>query len=161
MVTLQGDALCDKICVPTIVKDQPVSPADTTNPAIQQLLQTAIAVTKHAYIPYSNYPVGAALRAVDGTIYSGCNVENAAYPATICAERTALVKAISEGQRQFDTIVVVTKNAGSPCGTCRQMLYEFAPKLRVILADLQGNIRSDTTLSELLPDGFGPDDLPR
>lgn len=129
--------------------------------AIQQLLEVAIAVTHNAYIPYSHYPVGAALRAVDGTVYSGCNVENAAYPATICAERTALVKAVSEGRREFDTIVVVTKNAGSPCGTCRQMLYEFAPNLRVILADLDGKIASDTTLSALLPDGFGPDRLPR
>ena len=133
----------------------------TTDAAIEQLLEAAIAVTKNAYVPYSHYPVGAALRAVDGTVYSGCNVENAAYPATICAERTALVKAVSEGQRQFDLLVVVTKNAGSPCGTCRQMLYEFSPDLRIILADLSGKITSDTTLSTLLPDGFGPDRLPR
>jgi len=138
-----------------------VSPTTLSDPAIQQLLTTAIAVTEHAYVPYSHYPVGAALRAVDGTVYSGCNVENAAYPATICAERTALVKAVSEGQRSFDLLVVVTKNAGSPCGTCRQMLYEFSPDLRIILADLAGNITSDTTLSTLLPDGFGPDRLPR
>jgi len=135
--------------------------SNTSDAAIQQLLEVAIAVTHNAYIPYSHYQVGAALRAVDGTVYSGCNVENAAYPATICAERTALVKAVSEGRREFDTIVVVTKNAGSPCGTCRQMLYEFAPNLRVILADLDGKIASDTTLSTLLPDGFGPDRLPR
>ena len=138
-----------------------MSPTTTSDAAIEQLLEAAIAVTQHAYIPYSHYPVGAALRAVDGTIYSGCNVENAAYPATICAERTALVKAVSEGQRQFDLLVVVTKNAGSPCGTCRQMLYEFSPDLRIILADLSGKITSDTTLSTLLPDGFGPDRLPR
>ena len=138
-----------------------MSPTTLSDPAIQQLLTTAIAVTEHAYVPYSHYPVGAALRAVDGTVYSGCNVENAAYPATICAERTALVKAVSEGQRSFDLLVVVTKNAGSPCGTCRQMLYEFSPDLRIILADLAGNITSDTTLSTLLPDGFGPDRLPR
>ena len=133
----------------------------TSDVAIEQLLETAIAVTHNAYVPYSHYPVGAALRAVDGTVYSGCNVENAAYPATICAERTALVKAVSEGQRQFDLLVVVTKNAGSPCGTCRQMLYEFSPDLRIILADLSGKITSDTTLFTLLPDGFGPDRLPR
>lgn len=138
-----------------------VNSTSASDPAVQELLQVAIEVTKHAYIPYSNYPVGAALRAIDGTVYSGCNIENAAYPATICAERTALVKAVSEGQREFDVIVVVTKNAGSPCGTCRQMLYEFAPNLRVILADLTGQITSDTTLSALLPDGFGPDRLPR
>ena len=138
-----------------------MSPTTTSDVAIEQLLEAAIAVTHNAYIPYSHYPVGAALRATDGTVYSGCNVENAAYPATICGERTALVKAVSEGRREFDVIVVVTKNAGSPCGLCRQMLYEFSPNLRVILADLDGNIASDTTLSALLPDGFGPDRLPR
>lgn len=138
-----------------------MSQATSSDPAIQQALAAAIAVTRYAYIPYSNYPVGAALRTVDGVLYSGCNVENASYPATICAERTALVKAISEGHREFDLLVVVTKNAGSPCGICRQMLYEFAPEMRVILADLSGNITSDTTLSGLLPDGFGPNRLPR
>jgi cytidine deaminase len=138
-----------------------LGPTIASDVAIEQLLEAAIAVTNNAYVPYSHYPVGAALRAVDGTVYSGCNVENAAYPATICAERTALVKAVSEGQRQFDLLVVVTKNAGSPCGTCRQMLYEFSPDLRIILADLSGKITSDTTLSTLLPDGFGPDRLPR
>lgn len=132
-----------------------------SDPIIQQALAAAIDVTQHAYIPYSNYPVGAALRTVEGQFYTGCNVENASYPATICAERTALVKAVSEGHRQFDLLVVVTKNAGSPCGICRQMLYEFAPEMRVILADLSGHITSDTTLSGLLPDGFGPNRLPR
>ena len=138
-----------------------VSASSVNDPAVQHLLEIAIAASRHAYIPYSNYPVGAALRAIDGTVYGGCNVENAAYPSTICAERTALVKAVSEGQRQFDLLVVVTKNAGSPCGTCRQMLYEFAPDMRVILADLDGHITSDTHLHTLLPDGFGPNRLPR
>lgn len=138
-----------------------MSATTASDVAIEHLLEVAIAVTHNAYVPYSHYPVGAALRATDGTVYSGCNVENAAYPATICGERTALVKAVSEGHRDFDIIVVVTKNAGSPCGTCRQMLYEFSPNLRVILADLEGHITSDTTLSTLLPDGFGPDRLPR
>lgn len=128
---------------------------------IDILIQAAIAVTQQAYVPYSNYPVGAALCAADGTVFTGCNVENAAYPASICAERTALVKAVSEGRRTFQTLVVVTRNAGSPCGTCRQMLYEFAPSLRVILADLNGAIRSDTSLDALLADGFGPASLPR
>jgi cytidine deaminase len=137
-----------------------VTALSVIDPSIQRLLDTAIAASRHAYIPYSNYPVGAALRATDGTVYGGCNVENAAFPVTICAERTALVKAVSEGQRQFDLLVVVTKNAGSPCGVCRQMLYEFAPTLRVILADLNGHIASDTRLDSLLPDGFGPDRLP-
>jgi cytidine deaminase len=130
---------------------------DTT---IQSLIQTAIDATRHAYIPYSHYPVGAALRAVDGTVYSGCNVENASYPVTICAERVALVKAVSEGQRAFDMIAVVTNNGGSPCGMCRQMLYEFSPDLRVILADTNGAVVYDCILSDLLPRGFGPRSLP-
>jgi cytidine deaminase len=127
--------------------------------AIQSLIQQAIDASQHAYTPYSHYAVGAALLAADGTVYQGCNVENAAYPATICAERTALVKAVSEGQRQFDMIAVVTRNGGSPCGTCRQMLYEFAPDLRVVIADLEGHIHLDCRLSELLPYGFGPSKL--
>ncbi len=127
--------------------------------AIQSLVQQAIEASQNAYIPYSHYPVGAALLAADGTVYKGCNVENASYPVTICAERTALVKAVSEGQRDFSMIVVVTRNGGSPCGMCRQMLYEFAPDLRVVLADLEGHIHLDCRLSELLPDGFGPSRL--
>jgi len=123
------------------------------------LIQAAIDASRNAYCPYSNYPVGAALLAKDGTVYSGCNVENAAYPATICAERTALVKAISEGQREFEAIAVVTGNGGFPCGTCRQMMYEFAPELRVIVADMSGQVLNESRLSELLAHGFGPSSL--
>lgn len=130
------------------------------NDDIQQLIRQADDARRHAYIPYSHYPVGAALRAADGTVYTGCNIENASFPVTICAERVALVKAISEGQREFETIVVVTPNGGSPCGMCRQMLYEFAPSLRVILANEDGEIVHDTPLSDLLPLGFSPADLP-
>ena len=128
--------------------------------ALKRLIQSAIEATQNAYIPYSHYPVGAALRSRDGSIYKGCNIENASYPVTICAERVALVKAVSEGQRQFDAIAVVTSNGGSPCGMCRQMLYEFAPDLRVILARIDGTLVYDGLLSELLPRGFGPDSLP-
>jgi cytidine deaminase len=127
--------------------------------AILSLVSTAITASQNAYIPYSHYPVGAALRTTDGTIYTGCNVENAAYPATICAERTALVKAVSEGQRHFDVLAVATKNGGSPCGMCRQMLYEFAPDLRVVIADMDGRIHLDSPLFQLLPYGFGPTSL--
>lgn len=127
---------------------------------VHSLIRAAIDVTRFAYIPYSHYPVGAALRARDGTIFSGCNVENAAYPAGICAERVALVKAVSEGYQQFDLLVVATSNGGSPCGICRQMLYEFAPSLRVILANLEGEIAYDGQLADLLPRGFGPNCLP-
>jgi cytidine deaminase len=125
----------------------------------QELVQLAVAASKHAYIPYSGYAVGAALQASDGTIYGGCNVENATYSPTICAERTALVKAVSEGRRQFDAIAVVTKDGGSPCGTCRQTLYEFAPRLRVIIADFEGHVRFDGPLAELLPLGFTNESL--
>ncbi|MBZ0279013.1 MAG: cytidine deaminase, partial [Anaerolineae bacterium] len=88
-----------------------------------------------------------------------CNVENAAYPATICAERTALVKAVSEGRRQFTAVAVVTHNGGSPCGICRQMLFEFAPGLRVITADMDKQIVIDQQLDQMLLHGFGPTSL--
>lgn len=130
-----------------------------TDEAIATLVQTAIEASRNAYAPYSGYHVGAALRAKDGTVYSGCNVENAAYSPTICAERTALAKAVSEGRRAFDTLVVTTNNGGFPCGVCRQVLYEFAPDLRVIIADMEGQIRHDLSLAELLPHGFGPHSL--
>src|SRR6478609_1962686 len=97
------------------------------------LVAAAQKARQYAYAPYSNYLVGAALLATTGEIYLGCNIENAAYPATICAERVALVKAVSEGVRSFKAIAVVTENGGFPCGTCRQMLYEFAPDLRVVI----------------------------
>lgn len=130
-----------------------------TDEAIATLVNTAVEASRNAYVPYSGYHVGAALRAKDGTVYSGCNVENAAYSPTICAERTALVKAVSEGRRAFDTLVVTTHNGGFPCGVCRQVLYEFAPDLRVIIADMEGRIRHDLSLTDLLPHGFGPDNL--
>lgn len=125
----------------------------------QQLVAAAIAASQHAYIPYSRYAVGAALLAGDGTLYTGCNVESASFSPTICAERTALVKAVSEGQREFTAVAVATRDAGSPCGVCRQLLYEFSPSMRVILADLDGNLRLSATLEDLLPHGFGPFDL--
>lgn len=119
----------------------------------------AIEASRQAYVPYSEYRVGAVLLAKNGDVFTGCNVENAAYPAAICAERTALVKAISEGQREFDTIVIATRNGGSPCGICRQMLFEFAPDLRVVCVDFQGETTIDMPLHEMLPHGFGPSSL--
>jgi cytidine deaminase len=130
-----------------------------TDEQIAALLNTAIEVSQRAYVPYSNYQVGAALRAKDGTVYSGCNVENSAFSPTICAERTALVKAVSEGRQAFDLLVVVTRNGGFPCGVCRQVLYEFAPDLRVVVADLEGRVVNDLLLTDLLPHGFGPSSL--
>jgi cytidine deaminase len=127
---------------------------------IQDIIQGAVLAASMAYAPYSGYNVGAALRAKDGTVYTGCNVENAAYPACMCAERTAVYKAVSEGRREFDLIVVATENGGSPCGICRQVLFEFAPEMQVIMVDLNGKICEDTTLRQLLPHGFGPSSLP-
>ncbi len=126
---------------------------------MMQLVNLAIEATQNAYVPYSQYPVGAALLASDGQIFQGCNVENAAYPATICAERTALVKAVSEGVRDFEMIAVVTQNGGYPCGICRQMMYEFSPYMQVIIADIYGNVSEVVYLSDLLPGGFGPEFL--
>ncbi|MDD9955990.1 MAG: cytidine deaminase [Anaerolineaceae bacterium] len=124
-----------------------------------RLVSTAIAASRHAYVPYSRFPVGAALLAANGKTYGGCNVENAAYPSTLCAERTALVKAVSEGDRDFLAIAVVTRSGGSPCGSCRQMLYEFSPDMQVVVATLEGEIRYEVALQELLPRGFGPSGL--
>jgi cytidine deaminase len=128
-------------------------------PDLHHLLFLADETRNRAYAPYSGYTVGAALRATDGSIHTGCNVENASYPASICAERTALVKAVSEGVQDFETLVVITRNGGSPCGVCRQMLYEFSPGLRVVCAKPDGTVTIDTTLDKLLHKGFGPKSL--
>ncbi len=125
----------------------------------RRLIAAAQDVRKHAYAPYSNYRVGAALLATDGTIFTGCNVENSGYSPSICAERTAVVKAVSEGVRTFAAIAVVTSNGVSPCGVCRQVLYEFAPDLTVIMADASGKVRAEMSLRDLLPLGFAPGDL--
>ena len=131
--------------------------ASTVN--IEKLAETARAARELAYAPYSSYSVGAALLTVDGTVFTGCNVENAAYPATICAERVAITKAVSEGHREFVALAVATENGGSPCGICRQVMFEFAPTMSVILAD-EDHICEETTVSDLLPIGFGPSHLP-
>ncbi len=125
----------------------------------QQLVQQAIAARQKAYAPYSQYLVGAALMSVEGQVFTGCNVENAASPAAICAERTAVVKAVSEGFKDFTAIAVVTMDGGSPCGICRQVLHEFSPELWVVVADAEGTIAYEMPLSDLLPKGFGPSNL--
>lgn len=123
------------------------------------LIQAAVAVREQAYAPYSKYPVGAALLTPDGRIFTGVNVENASYGLTICAERTAVFKAVSEGCREFVAVAVATENAGSPCGACRQVLAEFAGDVPVWLVNEKGHGR-ETTLFTLLPDHFGPEHLP-
>ncbi|MBQ9083925.1 MAG: cytidine deaminase [Clostridia bacterium] len=124
----------------------------------EQLLNCAIQARERAYAPYSRYRVGAALLGADGTVYTGCNIENAAYPATVCAERTALFKAVSEGCRQFSALAVVggaeePDSCAYPCGVCRQVLSEFCPpEMPVYLLD--GGHIVKLTLGELLPHSF-------
>lgn len=125
----------------------------------ERLIAAAIDARQWAYVPYSDYAVGAALLTASGRIYEGVNVENAAYPMTICAERVAVFKAISEGERDFTAIAVVTKNGGSPCGACRQVLAEFGLDTLVIVADETGRVVNQNTVKELLPGSFGPPDL--
>ena len=125
----------------------------------QALIDLANVARQRAYAPYSNYPVGSALRTKTGRIYTGVNVENAAYPHTMCAERVAIFKAVSEGEKEFEVITVVTDNGGSPCGGCRQVMAEFGLDTIVILADGHGNLVKETTVKELLPDAFTPDRL--
>lgn len=131
-----------------------------TNETNQNLIDLANEARKTSYSPYSNYAVGAALQTKSGKIYTGVNVENAAYSVTMCAERVALFKAVSEGEREFDIISVVTDNGGSPCGPCRQALAEFGLDLKVIIADGDGNLTQETTMRDLLPGAFGPEHLP-
>ena len=127
----------------------------------QELVARAFAMHAYSYVPYSHFPVGAALLCEDGTVFTGCNVENAAYGDTICAERTAVLKAVSEGHRE-DWVAIAIAGKGAdycwPCGSCRQMLYEFAPGLKVLVARGDGQFQM-TTLDQLLPHGFGPKSL--
>ena len=131
-----------------------------------ELIRTALKMRKKSYVPYSGFAVGAGLLAGSGEIYGGCNIENAAYTPTNCAERTAFFKAVSEGEREFEAICIVGGPDGipsgftAPCGVCRQVMMEFCrpETFQVLLTDGQGQCR-EYTLSELLPEGFGPDDL--
>jgi len=125
----------------------------------KQLIGLANEARRHAYAPYSNYTVGAALRTKNGRVYAGVNVENAAYPTGICAERVAVFKAISEGERDFEVIAVVTDNGGSPCGACRQVLSEFGLDTVVLIADGNGKLSMETTVRNLLPEAFLPVDV--
>ena len=121
----------------------------------QELLELARKAAENSYSPYSHFPVGAALECADGTIFTGCNVENAAYGDTICAERTALVKAVSEGQRSFTRIAIYGEGQGycMPCGSCRQALAEFSPEMEVLCAKAGGSYVS-YPLTRLLPYTF-------
>jgi len=125
----------------------------------QEIMKAASEVRARAYAPYSNYHVGAALLTKTGKIFLGVNVENAAYPDTICAERSAVVSAVSAGERDFEAIAVATSNGGTPCGSCRQVLAEFGLDIEVLLIDESGDLVQHNTVQDLLPGAFQPKDL--
>jgi cytidine deaminase len=122
----------------------------------QTLIDLAREARELAYAPYSDYKVGAALRSASGRIFTGCNVESAAYPTGMCAERVAVFKAVSDGERLFDAIAVVTSNGGMPCGACRQVLAEFGLETVVLIADATGRLIEESSVGKLLPGAFTP-----
>ncbi|MEH7379914.1 cytidine deaminase [Bacillus sp. JJ1533] len=127
----------------------------------EELINEAKKARERAYVPYSKFKVGAALLTKDGKVYHGCNIENAGYSATNCAERTALFKAVSEGDKEFTAIAVVadTDRPVPPCGVCRQVISELCPPdMKVYLSNLKGDVQ-ETTITELLPGAFTPEDL--
>jgi cytidine deaminase len=124
-----------------------------------ELIKIASEVRKWAYVPYSKYQVGAAVLTDSGRIYDGVNIENAAYPVCVCGERTAIFKAVSNGERKFQAIAIVTKDGGMPCGSCRQVMAEFSPDMLVIVAKEDGKIMSENVLSDLLPGMFSAENL--
>jgi cytidine deaminase len=124
-----------------------------------QLIARAIKAREKAYAPYSHYRVGSALLTASGKIFDGVNVENAAYPTGMCAERVAVFKAVSEGETEFAAIVVVTDNGGSPCGACRQVISEFGMETMVYIASTSGEVIAEGTIAEMLPAAFRPKDL--
>lgn len=125
----------------------------------RELINLAVEASENAYAPYSNFAVGAALECDDGTVYTGCNIENAAYGCTNCAERTAVFKAVSEGRRTFRRVAVyaASEDYCMPCGTCRQVLNEFAPAIEVLSVRRDGRYVS-YSLKELLPKSFSLND---
>lgn len=125
----------------------------------QKLIDLAIAARQWAYAPYSHYAVGAVVLTDSGKIYDGANIENSAYPTSICAERVAIFKAVSEGERRFKTIVVATENGGTPCGSCRQVMAEFGIEAEVLVVNARGEIVMETSVDKLLPGAFSPEDL--
>ena len=123
----------------------------------EELKAAAVAMLDRAYVPYSHFPVGAALECSDGTVFTGCNVENAVYPAGICAERNAIFHAVAEGRTDFVRIAIAGRSEDFcvPCGICRQVMEEFNPEMEVICLNRKGEELA-LPLGELLPHGFGP-----
>jgi cytidine deaminase len=134
---------------------------ELTDAERRELIDLANEARRRAYAPYSNYQVGAALRTRSGRIFTGCNIESAAYPTSMCAERIAIYKAVSEGEKEFEVIAVVTPNGGTPCGGCRQVMAEFGLDTIVLVADEKGRLMQETTVAGLLPGAFTPKDLKR
>ena len=128
---------------------------------IAVLVTAALEARRRAFAPYSKYTVGAAVLTASGSVHTGANVENAAYPSGMCAERVAVFEAVGRGEREIRAVVVATENGGAPCGACRQVLAEFGPEADVILVDGTGQVSLETSLRELLPRAFRPEDLPR
>ena len=128
---------------------------------LDALIARAMAVRENAYAPYSNYRVGAALMGGSGEIYEGANVENAVYPLGMCAERSAIFKAVSAGERVIRFLAVATENGGSPCGACRQVISEFGEDVMIVAVDADGKVVLETSIAELLPFSFGSKDLPK
>jgi cytidine deaminase len=124
-----------------------------------KLIQKAKQAYGKAYAPYSNYSVGAAVLTETGEIFDGVNVENAVYPLGICGERVAIFKAVSEGHRRFQAVAVVTRNGGTPCGSCRQVMAEFGLDTIVLIANTAGELLHQYTVAELLPNSFGAEDI--
>ncbi len=127
--------------------------------SLTELVGLAREARDSAYAPYSEFAVGAALRAKSGHIYTGCNVENASYGLTMCAERVAIFKAVCAGEREFEALALVSETLAAPCGACRQVLAEFGLDIQVIVADLEKG-REVCTVGDLLPIAFTPDCLP-
>ncbi len=136
-------------------EEQVLSAAFRDPGADQALIQQALTARDNAYTPYSNYKVGAAVRTKGGKVYTGCNIENVSFGLTNCAERTAIFKAVSEGETEFDAIAIAAgATAPWPCGACRQVLSEFAPRMRVLLVWDEGRKTAQSTLDQLLPHSF-------
>jgi len=123
----------------------------------EALLSAAASAAKHAYSPYSQFCVGAAVETASGRVFSGCNVENASYGLTMCAERVAIFNAISQGDSKVVAVAISSEGAAYPCGACRQVLSEFGPEMQVILGDSDGQFSERLSLKDLLPKAFGPD----
>jgi cytidine deaminase len=125
----------------------------------KKLIQKAIEAQEFSYSPYSNYVVGAALLGKSGKVFIGANIENAVYPLGLCAERAAVFGAVSRGEKEFEAIAVVTRDGGTPCGACRQVLAEFGLDIQVLIADSSGALKQEISVEELLPFSFGPENL--